>query len=112
MKRQAKFNWHAEDAARILGMQIRFAREEKRLTGQQLADMAGVSRRTVSQIENADPGVAIGSVLTVASVAGVALYDIPDKESLNRVRSTLDHALTLIPSNVTNRKEPGVSTDF
>lgn len=112
MKIPATFSPEALDAAKILGFQIRVARHEQNLTGQQLADRAGVSRRAVSQVESADPAVSLGSALTIAAAAGVPLFDEPDPRTLRRVRNTMENFMTLLPSNVHNRKEPGVSTNF
>jgi transcriptional regulator with XRE-family HTH domain len=102
----------ASDAARILGAQVRIARQKLGWTAVQLGEKSGVSGRTVLQVEIGSPSVSLGNALNVAAVAGVPLFDITDPRTLSRVRVTMEQALTLIPSNVRNRKEPGVSTDF
>ncbi|WP_426516855.1 helix-turn-helix transcriptional regulator [Diaminobutyricibacter sp. McL0618] len=102
----------ASDAARILGVQVRVARHAQGWTAEQLGERSGVSERTVLQVENGSPSVSIGNALNVAAVAGVPLFDITDPRTLSRVRASMEQALTLIPSNVRNRKEHGVSTDF
>ena len=102
----------AADAARILGVQVRVARHIRRWTAKELGEKSGVSERTVLQVENGSPNVSLGNAFNVAAVIGVPLFDIVDRETLARVRVSMEAALTLIPSNTRNRPEPGVSTDF
>jgi len=102
----------AADAARILGQQIRLARHQSRLTAAQLAERIGVSPRTMTLIERGDPSVSVGHVLNAAAAAGVALFDITDPRTLARARQQGEQALTLIPSNVRNRREQGIDDDF
>jgi DNA-binding XRE family transcriptional regulator len=102
----------ADDAAHVLGAQVRIAREILGWSADELADRAGVGVHTVLQLEVGGPTVMLGEALTIAVVAGVPLYDITDHETLLRLRGTLDKVLTLFPSNPGNQKEPGVSTDF
>lgn len=100
------------DAARILGQQIRLARQDRKLTAARLAELANVSQRTITLIERGEASVSFGNVLNVAVRAGVPLFDITDPKTLTRVRRQGDQALTLIPSNVRNRKERGVDANF
>ena len=102
----------ASNAARILGVQVRIARQIRGWTARDLGERSGVSERTVLQVESGSPSVSMGNALNVAAVVGVPLFDITDRRTLARVRVSMERALTLIPSNVRNRKEPGVSTDF
>lgn len=102
----------AADAARVLGQQIRLARHARRMTAAQLAEIIGASQRTMTLIERGDASVSIGHVLNAATAAGVALFDITDPKTLARTRQQGEQALTLIPSNVRNRKERGIDDDF
>lgn len=102
----------AADAARILGQQIRLARHAAGLTAARLAALADVSPRTLTLIERGDPNVSFGNVLNTAVHAGVPLFDVEDPRTMARVRAQGDLALTLVPSNVRNRREPGVDNDF
>lgn len=102
----------AADAARLLGMQVRVHRQLEGLTMARLASIAEVSERTVRQVERGDANVALGNALNVATAAGVPLFDETDPRTLARMRGSMEKAMTLIPSNVRNRKEAGVSTDF
>lgn len=51
-----------------LGTAIRAARARRRLTQDQVADRAGLTRRTLMRLEHGDPGVAVGSFLEVLAV--------------------------------------------
>lgn len=56
-----------------LGNAIRRARKSKDLTQQSFADLAGVGRRFVSELEQGKQTLEIGKVLKVASAAGVQI---------------------------------------
>src|SRR4051812_44399605 len=65
---------YALEAARLLGLRIGIARRERRWTEQELADRAGINRRTLRRIEVGDPRVAIGLAFEAATLTGVALF--------------------------------------
>lgn len=48
-----------------MGEQIRLARLRRKLTSQLVAERAGISRQTLTSIENGSPTVAIGSYASV-----------------------------------------------
>lgn len=102
----------AADAARILGQQIRLARHTNNMTASRLAELTDVSPRVITLIERGDPGVSFGNVLNAATHAGVALFDMTDPKTLARTRQQGEQALTLIPSNVRNRREKDIDADF
>ena len=56
-----------------LGQAIRAARKKKGLTQQNFADLAGVGRRFLSELEKGKPTLEIGKVMKVASAAGIQL---------------------------------------
>lgn len=56
-----------------LGRLVKKAREEKGLTQQEFADLTGVGRRFVSELENGKPTVEFGKALKVALGAGISL---------------------------------------
>lgn len=62
------------DALRLIGLQIRRARKERRMTAQDLADRIGVARSTLHRIEKGDARAEIGIVFEAAVLVGVALY--------------------------------------
>jgi transcriptional regulator with XRE-family HTH domain len=111
-KKQIVLTAQAADAARILGQQIRLARHARSMTASQLAALVDVSPRVITLIERGDPGVSVGSVLNAAVHAGVPLFDVTDPKTLERIRQQGEQALTLIPSNVRNRRERPIDGDF
>ncbi|MEJ1087377.1 helix-turn-helix transcriptional regulator [Microbacterium sp. Mu-80] len=102
----------AADAARILGQQIRLARHAKQMTAARLAELVDVSPRVITLIERGDVSVSFGNALNAAVHAGVPLFDITDPKTLARTRQQGEQALTLIPSNVRNRREWELDGDF
>jgi transcriptional regulator with XRE-family HTH domain len=65
----------SRDALKLLAQIVRRGRIERRLTTQELADRAGISRGLVQRIERGDPGCAIGAVFETAAIVGVRLFD-------------------------------------
>ena len=55
----------------VLGEMIRDARKDACLSQQELADMAGVGRRFVSELENGKSTLEFGRVLIVCAASGV-----------------------------------------
>ncbi|QKD02930.1 helix-turn-helix transcriptional regulator [Mesorhizobium loti] len=56
-----------------LGRLVRKVREGRGLSQQEFADLAGVGRRFLSELENGKPTLELGKVLKVANAAGIAL---------------------------------------
>nr|WP_314093751.1 type II toxin-antitoxin system Y4mF family antitoxin [uncultured Shinella sp.] len=57
-----------------LGRLVRKTRKEKDLTQQEFADLTGVGRRFVSELENGKPTIEFGKALKVALAAGIAIH--------------------------------------
>ncbi len=55
-----------------LGENIKLARLRRKLTAEQVAERAGISRRTLVSVEKGTPGVAMGNYLQVLFVLGLA----------------------------------------
>jgi len=56
-----------------LGLLVRQARETMKLSQTAFADVAGVGRRFVSELENGKPTLELGKVMAVCSAAGLDL---------------------------------------
>ena len=54
-----------------LGENIKLARLRRKLSAEQVAERAGISRPTLSSIENGQPSVSIGNYLNVLMVLGL-----------------------------------------
>jgi len=90
---------YAKDAAVLLGQLIRKARIDRKMTAEEFADRAGVSRGLLRRIENGDLGCTLGAVFEAAAVAGVHLFD-SDDPSLTAAVTSNTAMMTLIPKSV------------
>jgi transcriptional regulator with XRE-family HTH domain len=54
-----------------LGERLKLARLRRRLSAQQLAERAGISRATLHKVERGEPNVAMGSYFQVLRVLGL-----------------------------------------
>lgn len=61
-------------APQDLGRLVRQARERMSLTQQAFADLAGVGRRFLSELENGKETLELGKVMRVARAAGLSLF--------------------------------------
>lgn len=67
-------------ALRKLGHDIRDARRRRRIPVAVMAERASISRTTLNKVEKGDPGVSLGTYVTVLFVLGMAdrLGDVAD----------------------------------
>lgn len=89
---------------------IRLCRKERKLTAQDLADRADISRTTLQKIENGDMKCEIGIVFEVAALVGVRLFD-SDSASLSSLEGRVEDKIALLPKGVRTSKRP-VDDDF
>lgn len=82
----------------LLGQQIKLARKQRRMTAQELADRAGISRGLVQRIEKGDPGCQIGAVFETAAIVGVPLFDTDLAALRARIKRT-DEQIALLPAH-------------
>lgn len=61
------------DTLSQIGNAIQRVRKTNSLTQQQLADLAGISERTLRSIESGDGNPSFGAVLSVAEVLGISI---------------------------------------
>lgn len=97
VKRTVALSRTAADALAVLAGQIRWARHKKKWTAAELGLRIGVGPRTVTAIERAAPGVAVGTVLNAAAVLGVPLFGAEGYE-LARLRRRGEERIALIAS--------------
>ena len=57
-----------------LGRLVRAVRERRDFSQQEFADLAGVGRRFLSELENGKPTLELGKVLKVTNTAGIVLF--------------------------------------
>ncbi|MBL0340877.1 MAG: helix-turn-helix transcriptional regulator [Bacteroidetes bacterium] len=70
-KRQTPLTPTSVKVMKSLGENIKLARLRRRLSTEQVAERAGLSRATLWQIEKGTPGVAMGSYCQVLFVLGL-----------------------------------------
>lgn len=99
-----------ERALALLSQEIRLARKDRKITTQELADRAGISRSLVQRIEKADPGCQIGAVFEAAALVGVQLFGADDAALAARIKEA-DARLALLPKRIRHNRKP-VDDDF
>ena len=104
------YSRYSRDAAVLLGALIREARNERKLTAQELADRAGISRGLLQRIEKGNLKCEIGAVFEVATIVGVKLFDA-DESTLTKHLQQTKEKLALLPKSV-RKKSKAVRDDF
>ncbi|MCY3688637.1 MAG: helix-turn-helix transcriptional regulator [Gammaproteobacteria bacterium] len=98
------------DAVALLGGMVRAARKERKMTAQEVADRAGISRGLLQRIESGNPKCEIGVVFEVATIVGVRLFDA-DEATLSKFLSLSREKLALLPKSI-RRKTRAARDDF
>jgi len=96
--RNQPFSRLTRHALELLGSQIKLTRKTRRMTTQELADRAGISRGLVQRIERGDPGSQIGAVFEAAAIVGLRLFDTDDAGLSRKIKDT-EQQLTLLPKH-------------
>lgn len=110
MKRTRSYSRVTRQALSILGKLIKAGRLERKLTAADLSERAGITRKTLRNIENGEAGSEIGIVFEVAALVGVRLFDF-DERALAMHNAHLDEKLTLMPKSVRPARQD-VDDDF
>ena len=104
------YSRYSRDASALLGTLIREARHERKLTAQELADRAGISRGLLRRIEKGNLKCEIGAVFEVATIVGIKLFDADESTLTKYLRQTREK-LALLPKSVRN-KSNALRDDF
>ncbi len=104
------YSRYSMEAARLLGQSIRLARIDRKLTVEELAERAGLSRGLVQRIEKGDMGCAIGAAFEAAAIVGVRLFDA-NQSTMTAAIASNERILTLLPQAVRNTSK-AVKDDF
>lgn len=104
------YSRYSREASSLLGGLIRAARKERKLTVQEVADRAGISRGLLQRIEKGDLKCEIGAVFEVATIVGVKLFDADETTLTKHIRQTEDK-LALLPKSV-RKKSKVVHDEF
>lgn len=92
------YSRYTEEAIKLLSVLIRAARLERKLSAQEVAERAGISRSTLQRIEKGDLKSEIGVVFEVAAIVGVKLFnaDTSSRILARHIKETEDK-LALLP---------------
>jgi transcriptional regulator with XRE-family HTH domain len=89
-----------------LGQRVRIARVRRRLGTEALAQACGIGRRTLYRIESGDPGIALGTFMSVLwklalldSIRGVADPDTDDHGKILEAASRPQRVRGTVPDN-------------
>lgn len=104
------YSRYTRQAMSLLGRLVRAGRTERKMTTQELADRAGISRDMLYRIEKGDPRCELGAALEVAAIVGVTLFEPELADLQARNRETADK-LALLPKAVRKRATE-VKDDF
>ncbi len=104
------YSRYTQTAITLLGRLIRVARKKHKLTAQEVADRAGISRGLLQRIEKGNPKCEIGVVFEVAIIVGLKLFNA-DQSTLTNHLQRAEEQLELLPKSVRN-KTKAVRDDF
>jgi len=110
MKRPRSYSRVTKQALSILGKLIKAGRLERGLTAAELSERAGISRKTLRNIENGEAGTEIGIVFEVATLVGVRLFEVDDRAGAIH-NAHLEEKLMLLPKRVRPSRQE-VDDDF
>lgn len=109
-KKTRTYSSYTLEASGLMGKLIRLGRTERKLTAQDLADRAGISRGLLQRIEKGDPKCEMGAVFEVAALVGVKLFDA-DSNALTSHIERIEDKLALLPKAVQKRRK-AIDDDF
>ena len=104
------YSRYSREAVTLLAGLIRSTRKERKLTAQEVAERAGISRGMLQRIEKGDLKCEVGAVFEVASIVGVKLFDADESTLTQHIRQT-EEKLALLPKSVRKTKKV-VDDDF
>lgn len=93
------YSRYCRDAVTLLGGLIRAARKERKLTAQEVAERAGISRGLLHRIEKGELKCELGATFEVATIVGVKLFDDNATALTKHIRHT-EEKLALLPKSV------------
>jgi transcriptional regulator with XRE-family HTH domain len=99
-----------KEATELLGKLIRLERRERKMSEEDLAGRAGITRRTLQRIERGDPKCAIGLFFELAVLVGVRLFDIDDRTTFATHLDRVNSRLAVLPQRI--RTSIKVDDDF
>ena len=104
MIKQRVYSKYAQDAAFLIGQQIKLARKSKKWSSANLAERAGITRETLQRIENGDMRTSIGLVFEVAAIIGVPLFT-EDKQLFSNNLELIQSKIELLPQRIRTQRK-------
>lgn len=104
------YSRYSAGAMQLMSSLIKAARKERKLTTQDIANRAGISRGLVQRIEKGDMKCSIGAVFEVAAIVGIKLFDADETSLSTHIRQNEDK-LALMPKSI-RKKTRVVNDDF
>jgi DNA-binding XRE family transcriptional regulator len=102
-KHIAPISKHTTIVLKNLGSLIKAARIERHMSQVDLGERVGVSRYTISTLENGDPSVAIGTVFEAATIVGLPLMG-DDPRQLTKLSQAIANLVQILPSKGVTQK--------
>jgi len=99
MRRPHTFSRATLETARVLGLEVAYARRARRWTAEDLSERAGVSLVTLRKVERGDPTVALGIAFEVATLLGIPLF-AASRDELSSLAARGRERLALLPARV------------
>lgn len=99
MAKQRTYSQYAQEAAVLMGEQIKLGRKQRQWSEKNLADRAGISRATLQKIEDGKMSCAVGLVFEVATLVGVQLFE-PDSAPLSKHIEHTRDKIALLPQRI------------
>ena len=109
-KKTRTYSNYTLESAKLMGKLIRLGRIERKLTAQDLADRAGISRGLLQRIEKGDPKCELGAVFELAALVNVKLFDT-DSNGLTTHIESIENKLALLPKMVRKHRK-AIDDDF
>jgi len=106
------YSRYTEEAITLLSRLIRAARIERKLSVQEVAERASISRSMLQRIEKGNLKCEIGAVFEVATILGVTLFNAePSSFTLAKRINQTEDKLALLPQKA-RKKTKVVNDDF
>ena len=108
----SSYSRYTEEAITLLSRLIRAARIERKLSVQEVAERASISRSMLQRIEKGNLKCEIGAVFEVATILGVTLFNAePSSFTLAKHINQTEDKLALLPQKA-RKKTKVVNDDF
>ena len=94
---------YSQKAVNLLGEMILLHRKKRKMTTQDLADRAGISRTTLYKIEKGDMKCEIGLVFEVAVLVGIKLFETR-LTTIDSLHESIENKIALLPDRIRKLK--------